>query len=324
MTYDGKPHTINAPKLVDSEGNPLPEDSYTVYYSTEPLDADSYGSGSTTPPTVKDAVNTTIYYYIKSDNYGDFSGSAAVSIAKKELTVTAKDSEISFGTDPVNNGVTCSGFAEGENESVLSGSLSYKYYAKDTQTEYEKSSSKGGPGEYDIVPDGLSSSNYTFHWVKGTMTVTKGQLDKNMFADIAPLDFEVNENGDVKPVQPSVTVKDGFGDIINGNDFDISYEGNGAAGEGKVIITPKANGNFAGSAQIEIPFTIKKKVVTITAENVSSAYNAELSSIGYTVTSNNLNEAEKEKLGLRTETTAVKGSPKGTYETNVIFNDDPN
>ncbi|MBE6747450.1 MAG: hypothetical protein E7558_08415, partial [Ruminococcaceae bacterium] len=48
-------------------------------------------------------------------------------IAKAPLTVTASDATITYGEAPTNNGVTYSGFVNGENENVLGGELAYTY-----------------------------------------------------------------------------------------------------------------------------------------------------------------------------------------------------
>ena len=91
-------------------------------------------------------------------------------ISPKTLTVTAKDKAIDYGDYPTNDGVTYSGFINGENENVqgvLSGELDFDYnYAV------------GDPvGDYDITPQGLSSNNYDIEYVLGILTVEKKICD---------------------------------------------------------------------------------------------------------------------------------------------------
>jgi hypothetical protein len=88
-------------------------------------------------------------------------GSQTVSITKAPLTITAKDAEISYNEEAVNSGVTYEGFAEGEDESVLNGELSYAYNYKQGDNS----------GEYTITPSGLTSDNYEITFVDGKLTV---------------------------------------------------------------------------------------------------------------------------------------------------------
>lgn len=81
---------------------------------------------------------------------------------KAKLTITANDVTIHVGADPINAGVTYEGFEEGDNESMLNGTLAYGY------GDYTNASPSG---TYTITPSGLSSNDYEITYKAGTLTV---------------------------------------------------------------------------------------------------------------------------------------------------------
>lgn len=88
---------------------------------------------------------------------------ATFTISPKALTVTANPKTITYGDAPANDGVTYSGFVNGEDESVLGGTLGYDYdYAQNDPV-----------GTYTITPDGLTATNYDITFANGTLTVNK-------------------------------------------------------------------------------------------------------------------------------------------------------
>lgn len=80
------------------------------------------------------------------------------------LTVTANDASKTYDGIPYSggNGVTYSGFVNGETPAVLGGALSYG------------GSSQGAvdPGDYSIVPGGLTSTNYNITFTPGTLVIS--------------------------------------------------------------------------------------------------------------------------------------------------------
>jgi len=89
------------------------------------------------------------------------------SIAKVDLTVTAKAKTITYGDAPTNSGVTYSGFVGDDTFGCLSGTLSYDY----SYNQYGNAGSS-----YTITPKGYTSSNYNISFVAGTLTVNKRTL----------------------------------------------------------------------------------------------------------------------------------------------------
>ena len=105
---------------------------------------------------------------IKSDNYGSDDcyfvvnqRIGALTVEKAPLTITAEDNSITYGDAPAANGVTGTGFVNGESFDDLSGERTYSY-------NYEKF---GNVGTYKITPVGLTSDNYEITFADGTLTV---------------------------------------------------------------------------------------------------------------------------------------------------------
>ncbi|MDD4510616.1 MAG: MBG domain-containing protein, partial [Oscillospiraceae bacterium] len=85
-----------------------------------------------------------------------------VTVAKKALTVTAKDHTITYGDKPAGNGVDYDGFAKGDDAGKLSGTLAYDH-------TYQQYGDVGA--NYKITPKGLTSDNYNITFKAGTLTV---------------------------------------------------------------------------------------------------------------------------------------------------------
>ena len=164
-TYDGAGHGITV------EVTGVAADEAAVYYSTEvELTADNYSTaGSIAAPTMKDAGTTTVYFYVVAENIDPtpINGSKDIVITKKDLTVTANDNEIIYGSEPANKGVTYEGLAGSDTEADLAGEIKYIYLSEDG-TAYKAGSPKG---EYTIAVSGLSSDDYEITYVNGKLTV---------------------------------------------------------------------------------------------------------------------------------------------------------
>ena len=126
-------------------------------------------SAQYTVPTGKN-VGTYYYYCLvtakRSDNGATnavVSPVAAATVQKAPLTVKANDKTIVYGDEPTANGVSYSGFANGETEAVLAGTLAY-------DINYEQ---YGNAGAYAITPKGLTSDNYEITYQAGTLAVAK-------------------------------------------------------------------------------------------------------------------------------------------------------
>lgn len=93
---------------------------------------------------------------LSSSNYSFTAVNGKLTVNKKELTVTAKNHEITYGEEPSANGYTINGFVNNENESVIKGLENITYIIDYAQWQ--------DIGLYSITPkvDGLSAVNYSF------------------------------------------------------------------------------------------------------------------------------------------------------------------
>jgi filamentous hemagglutinin family protein len=99
-------------------------------------------------------------------------GSATADIMKAGLTITARDdSKIYDGLAySGGNGATYAGFASGEDQNVLGGSLDYS------------GTSQGAiqVGDYTIIPQGFSSDNYSLAFSPGALEITVDTNDQKI------------------------------------------------------------------------------------------------------------------------------------------------
>ena len=119
--------------------------------------------------TSQGAINTGSYTIVPSglsaSNYNISYANGTLAVNKASLTVAANDASKTYDGQAFsgNNGVTYSGFVNGENTSVLSGALSFGGTAQGAQSA----------GSYTIIPSGLSASNYNISFANGTLTISK-------------------------------------------------------------------------------------------------------------------------------------------------------
>lgn len=123
-----------------------------------------------------DEVNKSVGKYVitgvsANANYAVTFVDGVYEITKATLTVTANPNAITYGDVASNDGVTYSGFADGEDESALNGTLGYRY----TYTQYGDIYEADGSTliNYYIIPYGLTADNYDVVFVNGLLTVNK-------------------------------------------------------------------------------------------------------------------------------------------------------
>ena len=157
-----------------------------------PISAVTYNGLAQTPTvTVKDGTTTltsgTHYTVSYSNNInagtatvtvtgmGNYTGtkSANFTITKAPLTITAKSYTIKQGKPLPAFEAEYTGFKNGETSSVLT--------TLPTITTYATSSS--APGTYDITVSGATAQNYSFNYVKGTLTITDPSIPYDAYID---------------------------------------------------------------------------------------------------------------------------------------------
>ena len=107
---------------------------------------------------------------LSSLNYSFKPVNGILTVNKKELTVKAKDNEITYGDEPSANGYEISGFVN--NEAPVPPNISGTVKLTTNYTQFKD------VGKYDIFVDisGLSSPNYSFKKENGILTVNKKEL----------------------------------------------------------------------------------------------------------------------------------------------------
>ncbi len=176
-------------------------------------------------------------------------------IAPAPLSVTADDKSITYGDEAPAYTETYSGFVGGENESVLTGTLTLSCtYAKGNDA-----------GTYPITPSGLSSTNYEITFVGGTLTVERKGLEK-----------------------PTASVKtyiyDGSAQKFELSGFDsstmgVSNDTRTNAGSQQVEISILNKTNYCWSdksdSDFELTFTIEGKTISLSWSNTTLTYNGD-------------------------------------------------
>ena len=213
---------------------------------------------STDIPSAKDAGNYTVWFKVKDIEY-----SLPVTVKPASLEVEANDKTITYGDEPANDGVTFTGFVNGENESDLQGTLSYSY----NYSQY------GAAGEYTITPSGYTSTNYTISYEPGSLTVNKKEIAAD---DVSIDDVTATYDGDPHTAEVSLkhsdtstlTLKyaDENGSFIDGDPID--------AGEYKIYLIASEGNNYKATVPNGIDtgkkVTIARKPLTNDMFNVAA------------------------------------------------------
>ena len=194
-------------------------------------------------------------------------GSTTFVINKKDLAVTAKPKTITYGDEPVNDGVEYSGFITGESatsEGVLGGNLTYAYNtaADGTGTAYTATSDQGA---YYIIPSGLSATNYAITFVAGTLTV--GQKEVGLtWSETTSFPYDGASHG----LTATAT------GMVNGDEIGVTVTGAQISGGNHTATASALTGTKAGNYKLPAEnshvFTIIPAQLTVTANNHTITY----------------------------------------------------
>ncbi len=288
-----KPVTVIADGKEKTYGEADPALTYTAagLVGTDALTGDlarESGEGAGTYAITQGTLSASANYTI------NYTG-ATLTIAKALLTVTAKDKSIDYGGEASNDGVSYSGFVNGETAGVLGGTLTFSYNSKadGTGDAYTTSSPKG---TYYIIPGGLTSSNYTITFksgilnVGGKILVIGGDDDPTATAKIVVTPAEFTYNGkDQKPTVKLVMKSDNS--EIPSSEYSVGYRQGDAditesvnAGSYSVVISGKVGSNYSFSGNTTAGYVINMKSLFITADAVSKTYGETDPVLTYTVT----------------------------------------
>lgn len=205
-------------------------------------------------------------------------GTGVLTVTKAELTITVKDASREYGAENPALEAEFSGFKNGENESVLTGELKFRY---DDGVD-----AKTPVGRHNVTNAyGLESDNYEIKYVKGYLTVTKIPVE---------ISTGTSRRGTLvvifsKPVEgitaANFTVSDGDNEIevtsVDASEDKMTYILNGSFAAGiEYTITADLSGAKADE-------THELKNITVTATPVrsgSSGGSGGKSTAKYTVT----------------------------------------
>lgn len=232
--------------------------------------------------------------------YLQSTGSDTLTVSKAPLTITADDTNKTYGSANPALTATYTGFVLGEDQSALTGSLSLTTTATAGSTV----------GTYPITVGGYTSANYAITYANGLLTV-----------DPAPLTITASNAGRTYGgANPAFSVA--FAGFVLGEDetdltgsLTISTTAVAASAPGKYPITPSgySAANYAITYQSG-QLAIDPAPLTVTAGNADRLYGAANPAFSATYAGFVLGENESVLTGtLSLSTTATATSPAGSY-----------
>lgn len=209
-------------------------------------------------------VTATITDEYINKNYNTQVTGAQFSVAKATLQVTVTAQNVTYGQNPaVSYDVT--DFADGEDESVLGGSIVYTYQ-KDSENYTQ---SVFTVGNYTVTASGLSADNYDFNYTQASFKVSKKQVTVTVsaqdvtFGQSADVSFTVSELAfeDTQQALGNLAVQ-----ILKDGEPYYGYEQSKllAAGVYTATVTGFNNDNYDVQVQQD-EFTVQKATFTVTA-----------------------------------------------------------
>lgn len=229
-----------------------------------------------TKPTVATSRNQ--YRCIITIDCGSFSTSdiATLTVNPKELSVTADNQTVSYGTHDGNitlyGTYTITGYTNGDNSSVISGLNSISY-----TTNYTETSNAGTVG-ITITPDvsGLSADNYIFSAVDGNITIIKADqyITFSNFLFTVPLNSFDTVSINVMSssgLPVSVALELGSAATLNydvGKDPPYFLTNIGATGFVTLHATQVGNGNYNVASPESQTFDVTKSNQTISFPDI--------------------------------------------------------
>ena len=215
-------------------------------------------SADTNSPVGTYTVSTTAGS-LSATNYAFTLVNGSLDVTQASLTVTANAASKTYDGLAYSggNGVSYAGFVNGEDATVLGGTLSYS------------GTSQGAiaAGSYVITPGGLTSGNYAISYVDGTLTV--GQLGVTVTANVQTKVYGTADPALTYQVSPALV----SGDSFSGGLTRAAGEavGSYAIGQGTLLLNSNYQLTFVGSNLSVTPASL-----TVTANNASKVYGQNL------------------------------------------------
>ena len=255
--------------------------------------------------TVKKAGTTTVTAkQAGGTNYEVFSKEFTLTVSKAALTITANDATKTYGASNPTFTVSYSGFVNGDNATKLT-----------TQPTVTTTATQGSAvGTYPITVSGAASSNYTFTYKAGTLTVRKAALtvtandatktygDANPTFSVSYTGFVNGDNATKFTTQPTVTTTATVDSPVGTYPITVS----GAA---------SANYTFTYKAGT---LTVGKAALTITADDQTKDVGDEIPEMTVTYSGfKNGDDASSLTTQPTVTTAATADSPVGIYPITV-------
>jgi hypothetical protein len=186
-------------------------------------------------------------------------------VTQAVLTVTAENATRTYGSANPAFAARYTGFANGETTNALAGALELNTSADE----------KSSVGSYPITPSGLTSRNYSFQYLNGSLAVTAASLVGAVGDEFRPYGqtnpvFSVSYSGFVNGEDTNLLTRTlGFACVdTNG----VNVDTNTVVGSYAVrVIEPQTASNYA-IQYTDGSLTITQAVLTVAAKDVSRLY----------------------------------------------------
>ncbi|MGY5254955.1 beta strand repeat-containing protein, partial [Sphingobacterium spiritivorum] len=236
-----------------------------------------------------------------------------VQVAKKLLTITANDFSKTYDGIAYSggNGVSYSGFANGETPSVLGGTLVYG------------GTSQGAvnTGNYSITPSGLTATNYDFDYKNGTLGIIQSGANVITFnSQVAGATQQLTYGSTA--VDASAIASSGLAvSYSSSNPAVVSVNTSGqvqilAAGTAIITASQPGDGNHTSAIPVSFTVNVQPKALTITANNFNKVYDGQVYATGNGVAYHGFVNGENEQNlqgSLSYTGTAIGAKNVGSY-----------
>lgn len=330
-TYDGTEHGVLSELTVTTVNN----QTATILYKTN--DQTEF---TETLPTIKDVGSLSFTVIITADNHDSWQKNFTVTVKKKTLTIKANDQTINKGKTPsaTANDATYSGFVNGENYDVLTGTLTFEFVSStDANKVYTAEQFKNLTDDelqaanysFKIKIEGYSAKNYDVTYADGTLTVEQEKTVAIPVIDAVTFVYDGTEQHfascitNYEEIKPNLTIEGGA--QTNAGDYTVTF----TLKDGytwKDNPTDK-DGYLGTNTPYVISWTIAKRSIEITIDDKSSTYGSDIAELTYRITSE-LGIASTDDASeiftiatTATKTSLVKGSPypiEGTEKTEGV------
>jgi len=271
LTITPRPITLRPEDLSRTYGSANPGNAQFVLSSGSLANGDSLKT--TTVSTSATAMSNAGQSYALTSGSAEFASgnvgnylityqNGTLTITKAPLTITAGNASKTYDglAWSGGNGVSYSGFVNGEGAGVLSGSLSYGGNAQGASNA----------GTYVLTPGGLSSGNYDITFVGGSLVIGKAPLTVTAVNGSKTYDGLAWNGG--SGVSYSGLVNGEGAGVLSGS---LNYGGSaqGATNAGTYTLTPGglSSGNYNISF-VDGNLFIGKAALTVAANNGSKTY----------------------------------------------------